>query len=199
MIVLNSLFKKFNTCFGYFLIIALIFNTQVQAAFSIIEKTETSSDMHDNLKIIGSGSEVEKYTDSQIEKLRLENILLKEELARLKQHQEASFKLVNAEGLIFQAKGTRVLISQTELKSLAFNARSARRIMIYGYTDSTGSNELNFKIGKLRAENLKNQLISMGIKASKIETRSLLKNYISSNSTASGRAKNRRVKVYLMY
>lgn len=71
-----------------------------------------------------------------------------------------------------------------------------RRVMIVGYTDSTGSAGLNARLSQSRAEAVRHALVAQGIDASRIEaTGRGPTNPVASNSTKSGRQQNRRVEV----
>lgn len=68
------------------------------------------------------------------------------------------------------------------------------RIVVQGYTDSTGSDELNQKLSTQRAQAVYNYLIGTGLKTLSISYVGYGKsNPIASNDTEEGRAKNRRV------
>ncbi|MDZ7767353.1 MAG: OmpA family protein [Melioribacteraceae bacterium] len=68
------------------------------------------------------------------------------------------------------------------------------RVEIQGYTDNVGTVDYNQKLSKDRAEAVKNYLVSKGISANRLSTVGYSENYpIADNSTAEGRAKNRRV------
>lgn len=67
-------------------------------------------------------------------------------------------------------------------------------IVIYGYTDSTGSAEFNQKLSEQRAASVKAYLVSKGIVASRITTQGMgIADPIATNDTPEGRAQNRRV------
>ncbi|NNH79205.1 OmpA family protein [Acinetobacter sp. ANC 5380] len=64
---------------------------------------------------------------------------------------------------------------------------------IVGYTDSIGSKSYNLKLGRQRANAVKNWLKSQGISTDRMKATSKGEaNPVASNSTSSGRAKNRR-------
>lgn len=66
-------------------------------------------------------------------------------------------------------------------------------ISIVGHTDNVGTKESNIKLGQTRADFSKRQLMKNGLEASRIETSSQgSDDPIADNSTAEGRAKNRR-------
>jgi OOP family OmpA-OmpF porin len=69
-------------------------------------------------------------------------------------------------------------------------------ITVSGHTDSIGSEAYNMKLGQRRADTVKDYLVSRGIPASKITTKSFGESQpVASNKTAEGRAKNRRAEV----
>lgn len=71
-------------------------------------------------------------------------------------------------------------------------------VNVVGYTDSTGSNELNMRLSQQRADGVGSALITQGVEASRIRTTGAgPANPFASNSTAEGKAQNRRVEITL--
>lgn len=71
-------------------------------------------------------------------------------------------------------------------------------ITIYGHTDNTGTRAVNERISKERADAVANYLVGQGISRSRITTEGLAFDQpVADNSTAEGRAQNRRVEVYI--
>lgn len=71
-----------------------------------------------------------------------------------------------------------------------------RRVLIEGYTDSTGSDALNMELSQRRAEAFRQALQQAGITPDRIEVRGHGKEYpVADNATATGRQQNRRVEV----
>ncbi len=69
-----------------------------------------------------------------------------------------------------------------------------KKVYVEGHTDSVGTNNYAFGLG--RANNVKDYLISQGISASIIETKSKGENEpIADNNSERGRAKNRRIEI----
>jgi outer membrane protein OmpA-like peptidoglycan-associated protein len=67
-------------------------------------------------------------------------------------------------------------------------------IMIYGYTDSTGSAEYNLKLSLERAVSVKNYLVSKGLVPIRFNTSGMgIADPIATNDTPEGRSQNRRV------
>jgi outer membrane protein OmpA-like peptidoglycan-associated protein len=70
------------------------------------------------------------------------------------------------------------------------------KVMITGYADNTGSESINMKISTQRAEFIRQQLLETGIPDGNIASSGKGElEPISDNSTADGRAKNRRVDI----
>ncbi|MFN9339956.1 MAG: OmpA family protein [Candidatus Kapaibacterium sp.] len=70
-------------------------------------------------------------------------------------------------------------------------------VELAGFTDSKGSNELNKRISRQRAQAIANQLINKGINSKRIKTSGYGKNKpIGNNSTEEGRNLNRRVEFW---
>ncbi|MFC0203685.1 OmpA family protein [Novosphingobium soli] len=67
---------------------------------------------------------------------------------------------------------------------------------VYGHTDSTGSAAYNLDLSKRRADSVARYLISRGVSSSRIQTQGMGLNYpVADNTTAEGRALNRRVEI----
>jgi outer membrane protein OmpA-like peptidoglycan-associated protein len=75
-----------------------------------------------------------------------------------------------------------------------FNEYPDTNIQIFGYTDSSGSDELNQKLSEDRAASVKSYLASKGLSASRFTTIGRGEaDPIADNSTKEGMSKNRRV------
>jgi|SRR5581483_11854968 len=69
-------------------------------------------------------------------------------------------------------------------------------VMVEGHTDSVGSDAYNQKLSERRAKAVRDYLVRQGIEASRLTTRGYGESRpIADNTTAEGRAKNRRVEV----
>lgn len=72
------------------------------------------------------------------------------------------------------------------------------KVLIEGYTDSTGSDGLNQELSDRRANAVRTALLDMGINSDRITTRGYGKAYpVASNATAATRQLNRRVEIIL--
>jgi outer membrane protein OmpA-like peptidoglycan-associated protein len=92
------------------------------------------------------------------------------------------------------ASGSALLALSDEAKAaiLAAAAR-ADEIQIRGGTDNSGPVAVNVHLAKERAESMLRLLIDGGIGSDKLQTSSSPGEYIATNTTAAGRAQNRRV------
>ncbi|MDB6141730.1 MAG: oprF 1 [Pseudomonas sp.] len=71
-----------------------------------------------------------------------------------------------------------------------------RKVIIEGYTDSSGSSSYNQSLSERRADSVRTALVKMGVDASRVVAQGYGKEYpVSDNTTTSGRAQNRRVEV----
>lgn len=71
-------------------------------------------------------------------------------------------------------------------------------LTIEGHTDSNGPDQYNEELSLRRAEQVRNFLVAQGISPARISVRGMGKdNPVASNSTAEGRANNRRVEIVL--
>ena len=72
------------------------------------------------------------------------------------------------------------------------------RVQVIGHTDSTGSNAVNDPLSVDRAQSVRDYLAGQGVSPSRIQTEGRGEHQpIADNSSEAGRAKNRRVEIYL--
>lgn len=111
-----------------------------------------------------------------------------------------------SEGALQFATGKAALgaKAKTELadfaKSLVAGEASGEiyNVQVIGYTDNTGSEAANQKVSDARAKSVADVLTANGVSNAHIANGGLpLQNYVADNATAEGRAKNRRVEVYI--
>jgi OOP family OmpA-OmpF porin len=71
------------------------------------------------------------------------------------------------------------------------------RIEIAGYTDSTGSRQMNLRLSMARAAAVRFYLARKGVSPSRMQARGFgASGYIAENTTPEGRAMNRRVELH---
>jgi outer membrane protein OmpA-like peptidoglycan-associated protein len=88
--------------------------------------------------------------------------------------------------------------SKSRLEKLAsvLQNHPERKLQIEGYTDSTGSDELNQTLSEQRAQAVKDALAGLGVTADRIDAKGFGEaKPVASNKTAAGRQQNRRVEV----
>jgi len=97
-------------------------------------------------------------------------------------------------------------LNKAELKSSGLNNVSQlaqflqqnpdRKVIVEGYTDATGSDSYNVSLSQRRAGSVSTALAKMGVDPTRIVSLGYGKDYpVADNSSASGRAMNRRVEV----
>lgn len=110
-------------------------------------------------------------------------------------------KVTFANGILFNTNSSQLSASaQNSLREFANSMRDMpdTDITIYGNTDNTGTRAVNERISKERAEAVANYLVGNGISRSRITTEGLAyDNPVADNSTAEGRAQNRRVEIFI--
>ncbi len=76
---------------------------------------------------------------------------------------------------------------------------SETKILVNGYTDSTGNSSHNQKLSEKRAASVRSYFISQGVASNRIVARGFGERYpIASNASAAGRQANRRVEVKIL-
>lgn len=104
-------------------------------------------------------------------------------------------------GILFQT-GKYALNAQAKNDLTGFatnlNNNPGTNVQIYGFTDNTGSFEVNQKLSGQRANTVRNYLINSGVDANRLTAQGLpMQDYVASNDTPEGRAMNRRVEIYI--
>lgn len=78
------------------------------------------------------------------------------------------------------------------------NSNPSTLITIVGHTDSTGSDAINNPLSIDRANSARDYLIARGVSVARFSTQGMgSRQPVASNSTAAGRAQNRRVEIYV--
>jgi OmpA-OmpF porin, OOP family len=73
------------------------------------------------------------------------------------------------------------------------------RIELQGHTDSSGSDAYNLKLSQQRADSVREHLVEQGVPAARLVAKGYGESMpIESNETVAGRAKNRRVVMYVI-
>lgn len=148
----------------------------------------------------GAGALIGKKMDKQQAELEAQLANAKvEEVTDVNGYQ--GIKVTFEGGILFPTNGTT--LSSTAKDNLSNFAASLQSnpdtdVQIYGFTDNTGSMAANEKVSNGRAESVRAYLLNSGVAASRLTAKGLpMDYYVADNSTAEGRAQNRRVEIYI--
>lgn len=112
-----------------------------------------------------------------------------------------AIKLVLGDAILFPTgKATLSQAADAALSRVAYNLKQFpdTDVTVVGFTDNTGTVQLNQNLSEQRAESVVNYLESQGIPASRLKAVGMGENDpIASNDTPEGRAQNRRVEMYI--
>jgi outer membrane protein OmpA-like peptidoglycan-associated protein len=144
----------------------------------------------------------EQQQASAASELAAEVKRLESELADVRAKQtERGWVLTLKNELLFDTGGATLKDgAQRALNNLTqfLNKYPDRGIAIEGFTDSTGSKEMNQRLSERRAAAVKEALVARGIEARRIDTRGYGPEFpVASNETPTGRQLNRRVEIVI--
>lgn len=112
-----------------------------------------------------------------------------------------AIKLVLGDAVLFPTgKSTLSQAADATLSRVAYNLKQFPNtdVTVVGYTDNTGSVQLNQNLSEKRAQSVVDYLESQGIAASRLKAVGMgEEDPIVSNATPQGRAQNRRVEMYI--
>jgi outer membrane protein OmpA-like peptidoglycan-associated protein len=127
--------------------------------------------------------------------------LLQQQLTALQATQTERGMLVTLGDVLFEFNRADVRPgAQVSLRKLAdfLQKNPSRQILIEGHTDSVGTAEANNQLSRRRAEAVDTALVRMGLAARRATAVGYGEDYpIADNTTATNRALNRRVEVYI--
>jgi len=145
------------------------------------------------------GAIIGKHMDNQQKKLEAE--LKEAEVQKVEIDGLQAIKVTFPGGILFATNETSVQPSaQAELTEFAasLNENPLTNSIVAGYTDNTGSMEVNTRVANARANSVKEFLQKKGVAANRITAKGFpMQDYIASNDTKEGQAKNRRVEVFI--
>lgn len=144
------------------------------------------------------GGGVGYYLDAQAAELRAELVSTGVQVVE----EQDSIRLIMPGNITFKTDSADINSSfYPVLNSVAkvLNKYSNSTVMVSGHTDNTGSADYNLNLSRERATSVASYLQGQNVKASRFEVMGLgFSNPIASNSTADGRAKNRRVEIKII-
>lgn len=112
-----------------------------------------------------------------------------------------AIKVTFSSGILFPTNGTELSNNaKTELAKFAQSLKNfpETNVQIFGYTDNTGSYEVNQRVANGRADAVYSFLVQQGVNFDRLKAMGIpMADYVASNDTAEGRAKNRRVEIYI--
>lgn len=112
-----------------------------------------------------------------------------------------AIRLVLGNAILFNTGSSSLSsLAQATLSRIAYNLKQYPEtdITVMGYTDNTGSEQLNMNLSQQRADAVMNYLISQGVSSARMKAiGNGWNNPIASNATPEGRAQNRRVELYI--
>jgi outer membrane protein OmpA-like peptidoglycan-associated protein len=120
------------------------------------------------------------------------------EIAKVKEESRGVVITLSGSVLFATGKSTLLPIAQEKLTDVAkaLNDQGYQSLLVEGHTDSQGSADKNMGLSQDRAEAVRSYLISQGIPSDKIRAQGLGSSRpVADNSTAEGRANNRRVEI----
>ena len=104
-------------------------------------------------------------------------------------------------GILFPTNGTTLSPqAQADLSRFAVNLEQnpGTNVQVYGFTDNTGSLEVNQRVTTGRADAVLRYLVNSGVSPTRVTAQGIpMADYVASNETAAGRAQNRRVEIYI--
>lgn len=103
------------------------------------------------------------------------------------------------EGVNFETNSAKLKPESSQVLDRVAESLKANpgvRVEVAGYTDSAGKQAYNVDLSKRRAASVRSYLVSKGIAASRLETKGYGPAHpVADNTTAEGRARNRRVEL----
>lgn len=158
------------------------------------DAAKTKAELEQERKELGA----EKVARAEAERKAAAALASLQEIAKVKE--EARGMVITLSGSVLFATGKYELLAIARDKldevAKAVSDQGFKSIVVEGYTDSRGSAAANDTLSLNRAESVRTYLVSRGIASDKITAKGLgSARPIADNSTADGRANNRRVEI----
>ncbi len=149
----------------------------------------------------GAGTLIGKKMDKQQKELEKELAEKAQIESVTDQNGLQAIKVTFSGGILFPTNGTTLSKGAKEdLTQFAVSLRNNPEtdVQIFGYTDNTGSYQVNERVANGRADAVRTYLINSGIASSRITADGIpMADYVASNDTPEGRAQNRRVEIFI--
>lgn len=104
-------------------------------------------------------------------------------------------------GILFPTNGSTLSPqAQADLSKFAasLNENPGTDVSIFGFTDNTGSFQVNERVANSRAESVLSFLANRGVSPTRLKAQGVpMADYVASNDTPAGRAQNRRVEIFI--
>jgi outer membrane protein OmpA-like peptidoglycan-associated protein len=121
-------------------------------------------------------------------------------LAAVKEEERGLVITLSGSVLFRSGESTLMPGAQTRLDQVAdaLLASGGRNVVVEGFTDSQGSDQYNLDLSQRRAEAVRDYIVQRGYDGARIQARGIGEDRpIADNTTAEGRANNRRVELVL--
>jgi outer membrane protein OmpA-like peptidoglycan-associated protein len=143
---------------------------------------------------------VERQARIDAEKRLTESLMAMRDLQSVKE--EVRGLVITLSGAVLFSSGQAMLLpaARDALNNVAeaLKATPGRKITVLGHTDAEGSSQSNMVLSQRRADAVRLYLVSRGVEAANIEAMGVgSEQPITENTTANGRANNRRVEIVL--
>ncbi len=178
------------------------------------EQVERAEGERQRVLLEARTAEAEKAEREAEEERRAAELAREQAEAALTRAQELSEQITELEarqterGLVLTLSAVLFDVGQANLKPGAesmlveltnfLDEYENRRVLIEGFTDSSGSNELNQNLSLRRASSVRDALIARGIESDRIQAKGYGEDFpVASNDTSAGRQQNRRVEIII--
>ncbi len=154
-------------------------------------------------QLVQSASDLEREKAARLEaeKRAAEALANLKEIAKIKEEKRGLVITLEGAVLFTTGKTTLLPIAQNKLSQVAAVLKQQndnKRIVVEGHTDSVGSDQNNLKLSQGRADSVREYLVSQGIDPKKITALGKGESTpVAENTTAEGRANNRRVEIVI--
>lgn len=149
----------------------------------------------------GAGALIGRKMDKQQKELE-EQLRQQAQVEQVKdQNGLQAIKVTFNGGILFPTgKYTLNANAKTDLTAFAHSLLSNpdTNVQIYGFTDNTGSYEVNQRLSTQRADAVLTYLVNSGVSPTRLTAQGIpMADYVASNDTPEGKAQNRRVEIYI--